>query len=101
MKSKTEDSEQRGVQDGSSVYFIILNGGWFVAGRGHKQMSSPLADLKRPNAGRGGGSCGVSANEYSCAQGAQINFGDLTPYLTYGLWSFSGYVLTHTVTVPP
>ncbi len=30
------------------------------------------------------GSCGVSANEYSCAHGAQINLGDLTPYLTYG-----------------
>jgi hypothetical protein len=28
------------------------------------------------------GGCGVSANEYSYAQGAQINFGDLTPYLT-------------------
>jgi hypothetical protein len=27
---------------------------------------------------------GVSAKEYSCAHGAQINFGDLTPYLTYG-----------------
>ncbi len=27
--------------------------------------------------------CGVSANEYSCAHGAQINVGDLTPYLTY------------------
>jgi hypothetical protein len=38
--------------------------------------------------GRGGESCescGVSANEYSCAHGAQINFRDLTPYLTYGL----------------
>ncbi len=32
---------------------------------------------------RGGGGCGVSAYEYSCAQGAQINFGALTPYLTY------------------
>ncbi len=35
----------------------------------------------------GGGSCGVSANEYhSCAHhvyGAQINFRDLTPYFTY------------------
>jgi hypothetical protein len=30
-----------------------------------------------------GGSCGVSANEHSCAHGAQINFGDLTPYSTY------------------
>ncbi len=29
-----------------------------------------------------GGSCGVSANEYNCTQGAQINFGDQTPYLT-------------------
>ncbi len=35
-----------------------------------------------PNAG-GWQGCGVSANEYSCAHGAQINFGDLTPYLTY------------------
>ncbi len=35
--------------------------------------------------GMGGGwGCGVSANEYSCALGAQIKFGDLTPYLTYG-----------------
>jgi hypothetical protein len=35
--------------------------------------------------GGGGGSGGlrVSANEYSCALGAQIKFGDLTPYLTY------------------
>jgi hypothetical protein len=28
------------------------------------------------------GLCGVSANEYSCAHGAQINFGDKIPYLT-------------------
>jgi hypothetical protein len=40
-----------------------------------------------PNAGEGGGrgGCWVSANEYSCADGAQINFGDFTPYLTFGL----------------
>jgi hypothetical protein len=31
----------------------------------------------------GGGGCGVLANEHSCAHGAQMNFGDLTPYLTY------------------
>jgi len=37
-------------------------------------------------AGRRGGVAGVSANEYSCTHGAQINFGDLTPYLTYGVW---------------
>jgi hypothetical protein len=34
---------------------------------------------------RGGeGGCGVSAKKFSCTHGAQINFGDLTPYLTYG-----------------
>jgi hypothetical protein len=35
-----------------------------------------------PNAGMVG--LGVSADEYSCILGAQINFGDLTLYLTYG-----------------
>jgi hypothetical protein len=34
--------------------------------------------------GEGVGGCGVSANEYSCANGAQINFEHLTPYLIYG-----------------
>ncbi len=37
----------------------------------------------------GGWICGVSANEYSCAHGAQINFGDLTPYLTYDFILYS------------
>jgi hypothetical protein len=37
-----------------------------------------------PNAGGRGRGCGVSANEYSSAHGAQINFGDVSPYLTYG-----------------
>ncbi len=36
-----------------------------------------------PHAGTGG--CGVSANEYSCAHGAQIKFWDLTSCLTYGI----------------
>jgi hypothetical protein len=39
-----------------------------------------------PNAGGREGvvaAYGVLANEYKCAHGAQINFGDLTPYLTY------------------
>jgi hypothetical protein len=31
-----------------------------------------------------GEGCDVSANEYSCALRAQINFEDLTPYLTGG-----------------
>ena len=34
-----------------------------------------------PNAGKWW--CGLSANEYSCAHGVQINFGGLTPYLAY------------------
>ncbi len=47
-----------------------------------KILGWPIAPLyMSPNAG--GGGCGVSANDYSCALGAQINFGDLTPYLTY------------------
>ncbi len=33
---------------------------------------------------RGERGCWVSANEYSCAHRARINFEDLTPYLTYG-----------------
>ncbi len=38
-----------------------------------------------PNVGRGG--CGGDlANKYSCAHGIQINFGDLTPYLTLYPW---------------
>jgi hypothetical protein len=49
-------------------------------------MSSILTDLVyEPKCGvRGGGGCGLSANEYSYAYGAQRNFGDQTPYLTYG-----------------
>jgi hypothetical protein len=39
---------------------------------------------------RGGSGCGVSANKYSCADGAQINFGDLTSYLPYGQICSSG-----------
>jgi hypothetical protein len=43
-----------------------------------KEMSSTLADQERPRGvGGGGGCCGVSANEYSCAHGAQIKFGNL------------------------
>ncbi len=54
-----------------------------------------------PNAGdgKGGGGCGgVSANEYNCALGAQINFGDLTPYLAYGWIEGVGQELVNKVT---
>jgi hypothetical protein len=39
--------------------------------------------IYEPKCGGRGLLCGVSANEYSYAHGAQINFGDLTPYLNY------------------
>jgi hypothetical protein len=39
--------------------------------------------VHEPKCGRRGGICGVSANEYSVYTGAQINFGDLAPNLTY------------------
>jgi hypothetical protein len=47
--------------------------------RGHKEMSSILLT----KCGGGGGIEGSPANEYSCAHGAQINFGDLTTCFTY------------------
>ncbi len=31
----------------------------------------------------GGGGCGISDNEFSCAHGTRINFRDQTPYLAY------------------
>jgi hypothetical protein len=50
----------------------------------YKDMSSFLAHPSAPRIAAqrpgGGGRCGVSANEYT---GAKINFGDLTPCLTY------------------
>jgi hypothetical protein len=53
---------------------------------GPKEKSSILADQLRPRIWaqtRGSGGGGGLANEYSCAHGAQLNFGDLTPYLTH------------------
>ncbi len=66
------------------------------SGRGNCQVSMEVRKICRlhewpiassymfPNEGGGiAPHCGVSANEYSCAHGAQIYFGDLTPCLTY------------------
>ncbi len=68
------------------VHFTLYSGG-------HKKMSSTLltdsALVHEPKWGGGGGcgcvvsAIGLSQCEYSCAHGAQLNFGDLTPYLTY------------------
>ncbi len=48
-----------------------------------------------PNVEGGGEVCRVSVNEYSCAHGAQINFGDLTPFLTYGFYGESMFGPDH------
>ncbi len=46
-------------------------------------LGGPIApSYTSPNVG-GGGGCRVSASEYSCAHGAEINLGDHAPYLTY------------------
>ncbi len=51
------------------------------------------------NVGGGEGS-GVSANEYSCTYtGAQINFGDLTPYLSYAKSSLVAALLIPSIHV--
>jgi hypothetical protein len=65
-------------------------GEWAVGTTGGlKQMSSILltnsALVYEPKClGWAGGGCVVSAKENSCAHGAQVNFGDVTLYLTYG-----------------
>ncbi len=41
--------------------------------------------IYEPKCGGRGGGCWVSANEHSCAHGAQKNFGDVTPCLSYGI----------------
>ncbi len=45
--------------------------------------NSALVYEPKCEGGWGEGGYGVSANEYSRAHGAQINWGDPTPYLTY------------------
>jgi hypothetical protein len=57
---------------------VVVRGG----GRGVTKRCrlSWLTLVYEPISG-GGGDFGVSANEYSCAHGAQMNFEDLTPYL--------------------
>ncbi len=66
--------------------------------RGLKEMSSIFfffADKQRPciwaQMREGGRGCRVSANEYNCTHGAQINFRDLTPSLTCVFSSTSGF----------
>jgi hypothetical protein len=60
---------------------------WLCTNRGSQRdvvyLGRPIAPSHMLAQMRGGGEgvgYGVSANEYSCAYGAQINFGDLTLY---------------------
>jgi hypothetical protein len=69
---------------------LVCDSEWDLAKQGFTQEMSPIfadqiaTSYMSPNRGRGGGGgCGASANEYSCEHEAQINIGDLTPYLTY------------------
>jgi hypothetical protein len=72
----------------NQIFLSVSSGGPWVSssGRGSKIDVVYLGWLIAPSymspKARVGGGCGVSANEYSCAHGAQINFGDLTVYLT-------------------
>ncbi len=68
---------------------------------GYKEMSSFLADhaivpsYKIPNAGGWGGGGGLRGlcQLVQLYTGAQINFGDLTPYLTYGTTSLALFIM--------
>jgi hypothetical protein len=64
----------------SPIFTVVLFAG------GHKDMSSdPVTNstlVSKPNAG-GGVAGSQPMSTYSGPHGAQINIGDLTPYLTY------------------
>ncbi len=97
----------------SSQYFLICNDAekgketlfWILRFRRIKGTVSQVFQgvtkrcrlswlTKRAPQMRAGGSCGVSANEYSCTQGPQyVTFGDLTPYLTYDFTS--GFIMNN------
>jgi hypothetical protein len=56
-----------------------------VTKRCRLSLMTNSALVYKPKCGVEGGVAGVLAKEYGCPHGAQINFGDLTPYLTYVL----------------
>jgi hypothetical protein len=70
-------------QDECTVHCTVCQG---VTKRCRLSWLTNSALIYEPKCGGMGGGCGVSAIEYSsCTHGAQINFGDLTPYLSYGV----------------
>jgi hypothetical protein len=66
------------------MYSVVLGQTQQVTKRCRLYWLTNSALVYEPKCGGMGGGVRVSAIEYSCAHGAQINFGDLTPYLTYG-----------------
>jgi hypothetical protein len=68
-------SERTRIQNFKPISHWCMHQG--VTQRCHLSWLTNSALVYEPKRGVGG--CGVSANEYSCAHGAQINFGDLTP----------------------
>ncbi len=78
----------------AAYWNTVLQG---VTKRDFVYLGWPIAPSYRsPNAGGRGGGCGVSDNKYSCAHGAQINFGDLPPYLTYAVLQKFGLCMKKT-----
>jgi hypothetical protein len=65
-----------------TVSLFCLKARTFALGKGMDQGVTKRCRLSWPKCGWVGG---VSANEYSCAHRAQINFGDLISYLSYGM----------------
>ncbi len=69
--------------------YYVLDGYQGVAKRGRRSLLTKSALVIRVQMLGGGGGCGVPSQPMSTAvhitwHGAQINFGDLTPYLAYG-----------------
>ncbi len=73
----------RGRGEFSCIYTIFYTVQQGVTKKCRLSWLTNSALVYEPKCG-GGGAFGVSANEHS-AHGAQINFGDLTPCLTYAI----------------
>ncbi len=82
---KKKQKAQKFVKErkGGETYLLIYcKGAQGLIIRCHLSWLTNSALVYEPKSG--GCGCGVSVNEYSCAHGLQIKFGDLTSYLTNG-----------------
>ncbi len=96
--AETHPSSQKGASKLSiSLWSQVMSRAHIRFSGGFKEMSSILADQQRPRIRaqmRGEwGSWGVSVKQYICSHGAQINFWDLTLYLTFDVceWEIPWY----------